>query len=200
MKTKIAFMGALVTVCLIGWAVAGQGKQGARRAKGLSDDETPRPMLRGGPPPSPVMAVLDADKNGELSAAEIANASAALLTLDADADGVLSAKELRPTPPEAPKEGEKPEPGDHIMRLDADEDGYVTFEEFTAPFTTKMKEVFASIDTSKDEKIDKDEAAAAPPPPPPGRPHGMGPGGPHGPGGRGGCRLGPPPPPPDDAE
>lgn len=191
MKTKIAFMGALITVCLIGWAIAGQGKHGAVKGKGLSSDEAAKPMLRGGPPPMPVMAALDTDKNGELSAAEIDGAKAALLTLDSDGDGVLTAKELRPVPPEPPKDGEKPQAGDHIMRLDANGDGYVTFEEFTAPMTAQMKEVFAKIDTSGDGNIDKDEAAAAPPPPPPGRGHGMGPGG------RGGCRFGPPPPPPD---
>ncbi len=194
MKAKIAFMGAVITVCFIGWAIAGQGRQGARKAKGMWSDETAKPMFRGGPPPMPVMTVLDTNKNGELSAAEIAGASASLLTLDADKDGVLSAKELRPAPPEAPKDKEKPQPGEQIMRLDTDGDGFVSLEEFTAPVTAQMKEVFASIDTSKDEKIDKDEAAAAPPPPPPGRGHGMGPGG------RGGCGFGPPPPPPSDAE
>ena len=37
--------------------------------------------------PSPIMRVLDADKDGELSTEEIANASTALLTLDQDDDG-----------------------------------------------------------------------------------------------------------------
>lgn len=197
MKAKIAFMGAVITVCLIGWAIAGQGRQGARKAKGMWSDQTAKPMFRGGPPPMPVMTALDTDKNGELSAAEIDGAKAALLTLDADGDGALTAEELRPVRPERPRHGKQPQAGDRIMRLDADGDGYVTLEEFTAPMTTQMKEVFAKIDTSGDGNIDADEAAAAPPPPPPGRPHGMGPGGPHGPGGRGDCRFGPPPPLPD---
>ena len=54
------------------------------------------------------------------------------------------------------------EPGDHIMRLDADDDGVVTFEEFAKP----LQEVFARIDTNGDGEIDQQEAAAAPPPPP----------------------------------
>ena len=44
----------------------------------------------------PVLAALDRDGNGEISAAEIAAASAALKTLDKNSDGKLSADELRP--------------------------------------------------------------------------------------------------------
>lgn len=56
------------------------------------------------PPMSPLLRLLDADKNGALSADEIANASKALLTLDKDGDGALSREELRP--PRPPREGE----------------------------------------------------------------------------------------------
>ena len=45
------------------------------------------------------MAALDTDGDGELSAAEIANASKSLLKLDKNGDGKLSAEELMPTPP-----------------------------------------------------------------------------------------------------
>ena len=44
----------------------------------------------------PLMAALDADKDGALSADEIANAATALLTLDKNADGKLDRMELRP--------------------------------------------------------------------------------------------------------
>jgi hypothetical protein len=44
----------------------------------------------------PVMAVLDEDKDGELSAAELQNASMALKTLDKDENGELTMDELRP--------------------------------------------------------------------------------------------------------
>ena len=44
----------------------------------------------------PVLAALDTDGNGEISAAEITAASAALKTLDKNKDGKLSADELRP--------------------------------------------------------------------------------------------------------
>ncbi len=48
----------------------------------------------------PLMIALDADEDGALSAVEIENASAALLTLDTDGDGTLSEDELRPPRPE----------------------------------------------------------------------------------------------------
>ncbi len=44
----------------------------------------------------PVLAALDADGDGEISAAEIANASAALLTLDISHDGFLAPPEIAP--------------------------------------------------------------------------------------------------------
>ncbi|HWH72425.1 MAG TPA: hypothetical protein VNT26_23895 [Candidatus Sulfotelmatobacter sp.] len=50
----------------------------------------------------PLMTALDTDGNGELSAEEIANASAALLKLDANGDGKLTREELRPKHPGRP--------------------------------------------------------------------------------------------------
>jgi len=44
----------------------------------------------------PVMTAVDADGNGQLSAAEIAGASQALKKLDKDGDGQISRRELRP--------------------------------------------------------------------------------------------------------
>ncbi|MEZ6093591.1 MAG: hypothetical protein R3C03_05040 [Pirellulaceae bacterium] len=44
----------------------------------------------------PVLVVLDADRDGVMSAAEIANAPNALLQLDADGDGQLTANEVMP--------------------------------------------------------------------------------------------------------
>ena len=46
----------------------------------------------------PVLATLDADGDGKLSAAELADAPDALRKLDANGDGDLSGSEIRPTP------------------------------------------------------------------------------------------------------
>ncbi|HEY1336267.1 MAG TPA: hypothetical protein VGF59_02095 [Bryobacteraceae bacterium] len=46
----------------------------------------------------PVLAALDADRDGEISAAEIADAVAALKTLDKNGDGQLTPDEVLPSP------------------------------------------------------------------------------------------------------
>ena len=53
----------------------------------------------GGPPPHPLMIALDKDRDGRLSAAEIADAPKALKALDRDGDGALGPDELRPPRP-----------------------------------------------------------------------------------------------------
>ncbi|MFT5525930.1 MAG: hypothetical protein ACI9HK_003900 [Pirellulaceae bacterium] len=50
----------------------------------------------GPPPPPPVLTTLDANGDGEISAAEIRNATMALLKLDMNKDGELGPEELRP--------------------------------------------------------------------------------------------------------
>ncbi len=58
-------------------------------------------------PVPPLFAALDANKDGELSAEEIANAATALKALDKDGDGKISREELRPPMgPRPPAEGE----------------------------------------------------------------------------------------------
>lgn len=47
----------------------------------------------------PATAALDTDQNGELTADEIANASASLMKLDQNGDGTLTAEELLPKGP-----------------------------------------------------------------------------------------------------
>lgn len=52
----------------------------------------------------PVMLALDANADGALSAAEIANAAASLRALDANQDGKLTRDEFRPLPPAPPRD------------------------------------------------------------------------------------------------
>ena len=94
------------------------------------------------------MQALDTDKDGELSAAEIANAPAALKTLDKDGDGKLSPEELRP-----PKPG--PEAfAQRLMNQDKDGDGKVSKEELPE----RMQRMFDRADANGDGFIDKAEA------------------------------------------
>ena len=66
-----------------------------------ADDAHPRPVV-------PVMLALDANADGALSAAEIANATTSLKALDVNGDGELTPDELRPLPPEGAPEGGHP--------------------------------------------------------------------------------------------
>lgn len=65
---------------------------------------------RPGPGGPPIIAALDLDHDGEISAAEIRRASESLRTLDRNKDGKLSPDELRPRPmgpgPDGPPRGE----------------------------------------------------------------------------------------------
>ncbi|MDM8552007.1 hypothetical protein QUF72_18125 [Desulfobacterales bacterium HSG2] len=67
------------------------------------DGERPRrrPPRRGGP----LMRVLDIDRDGQLSADEMENATEALKTLDKNGDGILGRDELRP--PRPPRRGQQ---------------------------------------------------------------------------------------------
>jgi len=77
----------------------------------------------GGPPPRPVpplLAALDTDHDGSLSASEIDNAPESLRKLDKNGDGTITPDEMRPEPPPAPKDqdgsgtdNQQPPPGDN---------------------------------------------------------------------------------------
>ena len=79
------------------------------------DQNRERPA--GGRGMSPIIAALDADKDGEISAAEIANAAVALKTLDKNSDGKLTGEEFRPA------RGERGPGGDRGPRGDRPEAG-----------------------------------------------------------------------------
>lgn len=124
---------------------------------------------------SPVIRALDVDHDGELSAAEIAGAPAALLTLDTNKDGSLSVEELRParpadapTPPaDAPRRGPGGPggPGGHarpanpvMLALDANNDGALSAAEI-ANAAASLK----ALDVNKDGKLTRDELRPLPP-------------------------------------
>ena len=116
---------------------------------------------------SPLFQALDTDKNGIISAAEIANAAVGLQALDDNGDGDLSYQELRPvrpatapTPPAAaPARAHRP----HgvalaMLALDANNDGELSATEI-ANAVASLK----ALDTNGDGKLTRDELRPLPP-------------------------------------
>jgi Ca2+-binding EF-hand superfamily protein len=100
------------------------------------------------------MIVLDKDKDGELSAQEIAAAAEALATLDKNEDGIVSHDELRPPPPPPPGELDLVE---HLLTHDTDGDGVLTPVEMLPPHARML---FDEADTNEDGVIDAAELEA----------------------------------------
>ncbi|MGB0715327.1 MAG: EF-hand domain-containing protein [Phycisphaerae bacterium] len=155
------------------------------------------------PPTPPIIEALDTDEDGVLSADEVTEAGEKLMTLDVDGDGVVSVFEMLPPPPHHRVRPNAQRNQTHAERFldrhDADEDGAVTLDEFTAParehylrhdlnddgvvtfdeFTAHLQDHFNDADANGDQEVDLEEAATLPPPH---RPHHRmhhGPRGPH---------------------
>ena len=118
---------------------------------------------------SPIVRALDTDKDGELSAAEIAAAATSLKALDKNSDGAISADELRPprpagapegaTPPPNAPSGNRPHPADPVMlALDANADGTLSATEIA-----NAARSLAALDLNKDGKLTRDELRPLPP-------------------------------------
>lgn len=126
-----------------------------------------RMMQPGGMMISPIVAALDTDRDGALSAAEIENASKSLLTLDKDGDGKLSTEELRPSMPQGATPGGPGGQGPGMMNeemmarmlkaRDTDGDGKLKGDEIPP----QMRERFGMMDTNGDEALDMDEIKTA---------------------------------------
>ena len=132
----------------------------------------------------PVMGALDTDGDDEISASEIAEATAHLKKLDLNNDGKLSSEELRPNFPGGPggpggfpggpggPRGFSGGPGGpggppgggasgeelaaRMMEFDADKDGKLTSEELPA----RMQGMLTRCDADKDGKLTKEEILA----------------------------------------
>ena len=121
-------------------------------------------------PGHPIVRVLDTDKNGVISAAELDGASAAILALDANADGTVSAAEFRPArpagappPPRAEdsrNDADRPaRPADPVMlALDANHDHKLSASEI-ANATSSLK----VLDADADGQLTRDELRPLPP-------------------------------------
>ena len=120
----------------------------------------------------PVVAALDTDGDGELSAAEIEGASKALAKLDKNSDGKLSREELGPPGPMGPlgdrRPGDAP-PGAgrgrfgeqfqaRLKEADKNGDGKLSKDEVEkADLPPFVSENFARMDRNGDGQLDQDE-------------------------------------------
>lgn len=99
---RVATLLAVVLACVMLTALVtaqppgGQGPGPGQRPGPPGGRMGPGPRGEFGPPPNLLMQALDADRDGELSATEIADATAALKKLDRNTDGKLGREELRP--------------------------------------------------------------------------------------------------------
>jgi Ca2+-binding EF-hand superfamily protein len=107
---------------------------------------------------SPIMQALDADGDGELSAKEIENATAALKTLDKDNDGKLTREELRPAPGgrgpgQGPVAAMAQQMVAQLMTFDKNSDGKLSKDELPE----RMQPLVERADANKDGFVDRAE-------------------------------------------
>lgn len=137
---------------LIATLAFGQERRSEREFRGRDGE-------RGGPPMrfNPIFAALDADGDGVISAAELANASVALKKLDKNGDGQLTAGEVRPNfegrGPGGPSGPSPDEMVSRMMEFDKDGDGKLS----KAEVPERMQGIFARGDSDGDGLLTKDE-------------------------------------------
>jgi hypothetical protein len=115
----------------------------------------------------PLIAALDANHDGTISADELANASAAVKSLDKNGDGAVQMEELRPKPPEGAgehKDGERKGPPPGGQRPDGEHKGPRPGgqgpdggKDFHPPIPPALK----ALDANGDKTISADEIANA---------------------------------------
>ena len=98
----------------------------------------------------PVLAALDSDHDGEISASEIRNAAAALKTLDKNRDGSLTPNEVLPDPVDNAVA--------HVFSwLDTNGDGLISTPERANPRAAGLPELLEAADRNKDGFITEEE-------------------------------------------
>lgn len=173
MKFKLKMLSTLVAVAFPIMASAqeegkekGAGRRPNMQRPGAGPDAGGFP---GGPmgmlQMHPLMKILDTDKDGTLSASEIANASKALIQLDKNGDGIISPEEMRPDPSAMPGglagaggngQFNGAMMGQMFERSDANKDGKLTGDEIPE----RMRDRLNMIDKDGDGAITKAEFVA----------------------------------------
>ena len=170
---KLAALVLTLTVPAISMAQPPEGDRPPERPP-EERSELPRDGSFGRRPrfPNPVLEAIDTDKNGELSAEEIANAATTLKTLDKNSDGKLDMVEMRPNfegmgrgfggPPGGSAFGGN-QGGDgseemmnRLISMDANKNGKLEKDEVPE----RMQSMFSRADKNEDGAIDKEEMTA----------------------------------------
>ena len=99
---------------------------------------------------NPVLAALDADHDGEVSAAEIANSFHSLKTLDRNGDGSLTPDELIP-------DQQHVKAAMLFMNLDANGDGVISREELQSQKESSLRVLLQSADRNHDGFVTRKE-------------------------------------------
>jgi len=99
---------------------------------------------------NPVLAELDGDRDGVISAAEIASAPAALKKLDRNRDGYLTPDELLPDRAETMA-------GMIMSRFDRNNDGVLSAEEQSAKDAEPLRALFQTADGNRDGVVTREE-------------------------------------------
>ncbi|MEZ6041664.1 MAG: hypothetical protein R3C20_14250 [Planctomycetaceae bacterium] len=102
---RILYTSAFAGLLSVATVVLAQPPEGGRPDGPPPGERGPRE--RNPPPPNPFMEALDTNGDHVISAEELENAKASLLTLDKNGDGKLSDEETRPPAPEGrgPRDG-----------------------------------------------------------------------------------------------
>ena len=107
--------------------------------------------------PNPLMTALDADRDGVISAVEIASAPNVLKKLDKNGDGVLAAEEVRPVREGGGGGNQSEEMVNTLFSFDANKDGKLSKDEVPE----RMQGIFARADADKDGFLTRDELTKA---------------------------------------